>query len=111
MYSAERKSAGNKKPEHMAQELVQKYFPALPDEQLKKLEQFAGLLAGWNEKVNLVSRKDMDHLEERHILHSLAIGFRYKFAAGSRIMSSSATRFRLATRSSRNNATSAVPLC
>ncbi len=53
-------------------ELLEKYFPFTPD-QLEKFRLFAALIRQWNEAVNLISRKDIDHLWERHILHSLAI--------------------------------------
>lgn len=42
-------------------------------EQLKQIERFAGEIVYWNEQVNMISRKDMEHLYERHILHSLTI--------------------------------------
>ena len=53
--------------------LVRKYFPDLEPEQYQKLEQLPQLYKEWNDMVNVVSRKDVDNLEERHVLHSLAI--------------------------------------
>ncbi len=53
-------------------ELLEKYFPLTPD-QREKFRLFAALIRQWNEAVNLISRKDIDHLWERHILHSLSI--------------------------------------
>ncbi|HEX9785166.1 MAG TPA: 16S rRNA (guanine(527)-N(7))-methyltransferase RsmG, partial [Opitutaceae bacterium] len=53
--------------------LVQNRFPGLPSEQLRQLGRLVALLRDWNERVNLVSRKDVGHLEEHHLLHSLAI--------------------------------------
>lgn len=53
--------------------LVRGYFPDLPDEQHTKLRRLAEALREWNAHVNLISRKDIDNLEERHILHSLAL--------------------------------------
>ena len=52
--------------------IIKKYFALTPDQE-ELLEKFADLLLEWNKKVNLVSRRDIDHLWERHILHSLAI--------------------------------------
>ena len=54
-------------------ELFSKYFPDLDQEQLSKLSQLDKLYTFWNEQINLISRKDMDNFQERHVLHSLAI--------------------------------------
>ena len=54
-------------------ELIYKYFPQLTERQK---EQFAALLPlyqDWNAKINVISRKDMEHFYEHHVLHSLAI--------------------------------------
>ena len=53
--------------------ILLKYFPVLSLEQLNLFVEFSSLLKSWNEKINLISRKDTEHLFERHILHSLAI--------------------------------------
>jgi 16S rRNA (guanine527-N7)-methyltransferase len=53
--------------------LVEKYFCDLDSSQIEKLKQLISLYGHLNEKVNLVSRKDIDNLEVHHILHSLAI--------------------------------------
>ena len=50
------------------------------------LEQWAQLLREWNEKINLISRKDIEHLEERHLSHCLAITNHLKLMQGTRIM-------------------------
>jgi 16S rRNA (guanine527-N7)-methyltransferase len=66
--------------------LIEKYFPELSEEQLllfKKLEQ---LYPEWNEKINVISRKDIDELSIRHILHSLAIAKYIKFVPGTKII-------------------------
>lgn len=52
---------------------IERYFPNLTDLQKKQLELLPHLYADLNEKINVVSRKDIDNLEEKHILHSLAI--------------------------------------
>ena len=54
-------------------ELIKKYFPKLNDRQLEQFAALDGLYRDWNSKINLISRKDIDNLYERHILHSLAI--------------------------------------
>ncbi|MBQ3632063.1 MAG: 16S rRNA (guanine(527)-N(7))-methyltransferase RsmG [Prevotella sp.] len=67
-------------------ELIEKYFPELT---AKQKEQFAALDAlyhEWNEKINVISRKDIDNLYERHVLHSLAIGKYIRFKAGTEIL-------------------------
>jgi len=66
-------------------ETVTNYFELSPGQ----IEQFSALPAlyrGWNEKINLISRKDTENLEVHHILHSLAIAKVESFAAGSRIL-------------------------
>src|SRR5690606_15682632 len=56
--------------------LLSKYFDLTP-EQNKQFEKLEALIKDWNEKINLVSRNDIENLTERHILHSLAVA---KFA-------------------------------
>jgi 16S rRNA (guanine527-N7)-methyltransferase len=66
--------------------LLRHYFPELTPE---KLQQFCRLAEGyreWNAKVNLVSRADLDNLEERHILHSLALALFFRFESMTEIM-------------------------
>jgi 16S rRNA (guanine527-N7)-methyltransferase len=63
-----------------------KYFPSIPEFQKLQLEKFARLFEEWNTKVNLISRKDMDFLVERHILHSLAIAKFIAFKKGTKIL-------------------------
>ena len=53
--------------------IIQHYFPDLSDVQLKQLEQLLPLYTEWNEKINVISRKDVENFYERHVLHSLAI--------------------------------------
>ena len=54
-------------------EIINKYFPDLTEKQLKQFALLEGLYDDWNSKINVISRKDIDLLYERHILHSLAI--------------------------------------
>ena len=57
----------------MTMEIIRKYFSNLTDEQQYQFEQLAPLYEEWNAKINVISRKDIDHLYEHHVLHSLAI--------------------------------------
>ncbi len=54
-------------------ELIKKYFNNLTEDQLHKFEQLEDLYAGWNAQINVISRKDIDELYLRHVLHSLGI--------------------------------------
>ncbi len=65
---------------------LQKYFDDFTE---KQLEQFAGLHAlytEWNQKINVISRKDMDHFYEHHVLHSLAIATQFDFKPGQQVL-------------------------
>lgn len=66
--------------------LILKYFPNLSQEQLYKFEMLEGLYKDWNLKINVVSRKDIDELYLRHVLHALAISKVIMFKDGTRIM-------------------------
>ena len=67
-------------------DLLLRYFPALSAQQRAHFERLGALYPEWNERVNLISRKDMDNLYERHILHSLGIAKVVRFAPGTRIV-------------------------
>lgn len=67
-------------------EIIKKYFPNLSEEQKKQFEMMCSLYPEWNEKINVVSRKDIENLEINHILHSLAIAKFIKFQSGSRVL-------------------------
>ena len=54
-------------------ELIQKYFRALDETQLRQFAQLGALYEEWNAKINVISRKDIGNLYEHHVLHSLAI--------------------------------------
>ncbi len=54
-------------------ECINKYFPNLTNEQRLKFEQLGVLYPDWNEKINVISRKDIGNLYPNHILHSLSI--------------------------------------
>ncbi|QKX05538.1 16S rRNA (guanine(527)-N(7))-methyltransferase RsmG [Aquimarina sp. TRL1] len=65
---------------------VLKYFPDLNEEQLAKFEKLGEVYREWNAKINVVSRKDIDALYERHVLHSLGIAKVQKFAKGAMVL-------------------------
>lgn len=62
------------------------YFPELSDEQVSQLNQLFDMYLHWNAQINVISRKDMDNFDERHVLHSLAIAKVMKFAHGSKVL-------------------------
>ncbi len=66
--------------------LLLKYFPEITGRQRDHFAALGPLYAEWNERVNLISRKDFEHLYERHILHSLGIAKVVVFKKGSRIV-------------------------
>lgn len=67
-------------------EIIRKYFPDLTSEQYSQFETLMRLYPEWNEKINVISRKDIVNLEVNHILHSLSIARYIKFASASRIL-------------------------
>lgn len=67
-------------------DLLLKYFPELTATQRDQFTRLGPLYAEWNARVNLISRKDFEHLYERHILHSLGIAKVVQFKKGSRII-------------------------
>ena len=66
--------------------LIEKYFPALTDRQKEQFGALDALYHEWNEKINVISRKDIDNLYEHHVLHSLAIGRFIHFKPGTTIL-------------------------
>ena len=67
-------------------QLIEKYFPTLTEVQLKQLAALDDLYHEWNEKINVISRKDIDNLYEHHVLHSLAIARFIGFKPGTSIL-------------------------
>ena len=65
---------------------IENYFPTLTDKQREQFAALDGLYREWNEKINVISRKDIDHLYEHHVLHSLAIARYINFRPGTRIL-------------------------
>lgn len=67
-------------------DLILKYFPQLTDVQKAQLEQLDPLYRDWNEKINVISRKDIDNLYLHHVLHSLAIAKVVTFKPGAAVL-------------------------
>lgn len=67
-------------------EIIEKYFPQMTDEQRRQFAQLDELYRDWNAKINVISRKDIDHLYEHHVLHSLAVAKVLRFKGGTRIL-------------------------
>ena len=66
--------------------LIEKYFPRMTDRQHEQLAALDGLYHEWNEKINVISRRDIDNLYLHHVLHSLAIARFIHFRPGTRIL-------------------------
>lgn len=67
-------------------ELILKYFPALSQQQQIQFKAMLGLYGDWNSKINVISRKDIDALYEKHVLHSLAIAEFMQFVPGTKVL-------------------------
>ncbi|WP_010230670.1 16S rRNA (guanine(527)-N(7))-methyltransferase RsmG [Gillisia marina] len=67
-------------------DLIKKYFPDLTSLQLDQFQGLQDLYQDWNLKINVVSRKDIEELYLRHVLHSLGIAKVQKFNSGSKIL-------------------------
>ena len=67
-------------------EHILKYFPELDEMQQQQMEQLLSLYPEWNDKINVISRKDIENLEVHHILHSLGIVKFVKFTPGTRVL-------------------------
>jgi len=65
---------------------ILKYFPELDDKQQEQLAQLETLYQDWNKKINVVSRKDIDELYLRHVLHSLGIAKVQRFNSGAQVL-------------------------
>ncbi|MDA3952101.1 MAG: 16S rRNA (guanine(527)-N(7))-methyltransferase RsmG [Bacteroidales bacterium] len=67
-------------------EIILKYFPELTEKQNRQFHQLQELYEEWNNKINVISRKDIDQLYERHVLHSLAIAKIIQFKPNTEIL-------------------------
>lgn len=66
--------------------VIQKYFPDFSERQMQQFDALKELYDNWNQKINVISRKDMDHFYEHHVLHSLAIATQFDFTASDAVM-------------------------
>lgn len=67
-------------------ESILRYFPDLTELQLEQFRQLEPLYREWNDKINVISRKDIDNLYEHHILHSLSIAKVVQFKPKARVL-------------------------
>lgn len=67
-------------------DIIKKYFPHLSETQEQQFATLYDLYLDWNTKINLISRKDIENLYEKHILHSLGIAQVINFTDGSAIL-------------------------
>ena len=67
-------------------DIIKKYFPGLTSGQEEQFAALGDLYREWNEKINVISRKDIDQLYERHVLHSLGIAKVIRFSPGTKVM-------------------------
>lgn len=66
--------------------IIQKYFPELTKLQESQFGMLQSLYEDWNSKINVISRKDIDQLYERHVLHSLGIAKIVQFVPGTSVL-------------------------
>ncbi len=67
-------------------ELIDKFFPSLTERQREQFDVLMRAYPEWNDKINVISRKDIENLESNHLLHSLAIARFISFTPGSRVL-------------------------
>ncbi|WP_108868153.1 16S rRNA (guanine(527)-N(7))-methyltransferase RsmG [Aquimarina aquimarini] len=67
-------------------DILLKHFPELTDEQVIKFSKLEELYKEWNAKINVISRKDIESLYERHILHSLGVAKIMRFKSGAHVL-------------------------
>ncbi len=67
-------------------EFILKYFPELSEVQISQFQKLEALYQDWNSKINVISRKDIDQLYVKHVLHSLAIAKIQKFEPGTYVL-------------------------
>jgi len=70
----------------MSPEIIFKYFPSLSSSQKQSINELEGLYQYWNERINVISRKDIHELYTHHVLHSLSIAKFITFSAGTQVL-------------------------
>ena len=73
-------------PYFCAMDILLKYFSDFTPKQIEQYKALEGLYKDWNEKINVISRKDIESLYEKHVLHSLAIAAAFDFLPGINII-------------------------
>lgn len=66
--------------------IITKHFETLPEKQQNQFSELEALYEDWNSKINVISRKDMEHFYERHVLHSLGIAKVINFRPGTTVL-------------------------
>lgn len=66
--------------------IIEHYFSEISEKKKQQFKKLSSLHKDWNKKINLISRKDIDAIYERHILHSLSISRLIGFIPGTRIL-------------------------
>lgn len=67
-------------------ENILRYFPSLSDHQIEKIAALKEIYEGWNSKINVISRKDMDDFYLHHVLYSLAVAKVFSFLQNTRVL-------------------------
>ena len=67
-------------------QIIYKYFPNLTENQIKQFDALYDLYVEWNSQINVISRKDIEELYVRHVLHSLAIANFTEFPKGTKVL-------------------------
>ncbi len=67
-------------------EIIEKYFADFSEKQLAQFAKLKDVYTLWNAQINVISRKDMDSLYDKHVLHSLMIATTFEFTAGQKIL-------------------------
>ena len=79
-------STMNSSTDNQNMNIIRKYFTDLTDQQLDHFARLGSLYKEWNSKINVISRKDIEQLYERHILHSLSIAKIIQFKPGTTVL-------------------------
>ena len=67
-------------------DIILKYFPKITSKQIEQFKALESLYADWNAKINVISRKDIDYLYEKHVLHSISIAKFISFSKGTKVL-------------------------
>jgi 16S rRNA (guanine527-N7)-methyltransferase len=67
-------------------QILTKYFTDFTEKQIQQFAALKNLYEEWNQKINVISRKDMEHFYEHHVLYSLAIATQFNFPGGYQVM-------------------------